>query len=274
LASPIHVVTDGPVTEVIIDRAPVNAITTGMYGELIEVFDSLSRRTDVHCVLLRSALSKGFSAGADIRQVVQSQASFEGPDEFRARLARTCYDRMVNCAQPTIAVVNGFALGAGAVLAASCDIRYAAQNARLGLPEINAGRCGGGRHLMRLIPQGRLRLMYFTGEPMTADEALRFDLVQAVFPEGDVLDRARELAHRIAAKSPLGLRLAKRALNECESMDLDTGYAREQAFTLQLARTPDAAEAVAATLEKRPPKWKWGLEEMKDVAQDYAFTVH
>jgi enoyl-CoA hydratase len=258
LASAIHVDIDGPVAEVIIDRPPVNAVTTAMYGDLIAAFEAVSRRTDVHCALLRSALPGGFSAGADIREAVAPEASLESPDQFRARLARTCYDRIVNCAQPTIAVVNGYALGAGAVLAASCDIRYMAASARIGLPEINAGRCGGGRHLMRLIPQGRLRLMYFTGEPMSAQEALHYDLVQAVLPDNQVLEQARALARRIAGKSPLGLRLAKRALNECESMELDEGYGHEQSYTLRLATTHDAAEAVAATLEKRAPRWQWG----------------
>jgi enoyl-CoA hydratase len=259
--SSIRVATDGPVAEVILERPPVNAVTTDMYADLIAAFNALSERTDVHCILLRSALAKGFCAGADIREAVQSPMSFELPEVFRARMARTCYDRILNCAQPTIAVVNGYALGAGAVLAGCCDIRLAGEGARIGLPEINAGRCGGGRHLMRLIPQGRLRLMYFTGEPMPAAEALRFDLVQAVLPEEELLQHARELARQIAGKSPLGLRLAKRGLNESEAMDIDTGYGREQSFTLQLARTPDAAEAVAATLEKRPPRWQWGGEE-------------
>jgi enoyl-CoA hydratase len=262
----VYTSVDGPIAEVALNAPPVNAVTTQMYETLIATFRDLSVRTDVHVVLLRSELANGFSAGADIKQTVAAPSVAESADEYRARLARTCYDTIINCAQPTIAVINGYALGAGAVLAASCDIRYAADTATIGLPEINAGRCGGGRHLMRLVPQGKTRLMYFTGEPINAHEAFRLDLVQGVFPADSLMSEARALAQRIAAKSPLGLRLAKRALNECESMEVGIGYKHEQRYTLELAQTPDAREAVLATLEKRQPVWSWGRTEAEAVA--------
>jgi enoyl-CoA hydratase/carnithine racemase len=253
----VRVETGDRVAEVILDRPPVNAVNTRMYESLIAVFRELSAREDVNVVILRSANERVFSAGADIRQTTDAPSIAESANEYRQRLARTCYDAILDCALPVIAVVNGTALGAGTVLAACCDIRVASAGARLGLPEINAGRCGGGRHLMRLIPQGKTRLMYFTGEPIDAVEAHRIELVQAVCEPGAELGYARALASRIAAKSPYGLRLAKRALNECEWMNVSDGYAREQVYTLRLNLHPDATEAAAAVLDRREPVWQW-----------------
>ncbi|SCG10661.1 Enoyl-CoA hydratase/carnithine racemase [Streptomyces sp. MnatMP-M27] len=246
----------GPVAEVVLDGPPVNAVTVGMYETLTTVFRGLSARTDVHAVILRSTV-RLFCAGADIKQPVEAVSPSESAAEMRQRMARTAYEAILDCALPTIAVINGAALGAGAVLAACCDIRYAADNARIGLPEINAGRCGGGSHLMRLLPQGQVRLMYLTGDPVDAQEAHRTGLVQRVATPDAVLAEARELAARIAAKSPLGLRLAKQALNEAENLPVRPGYAAEQVYTLRLGAHPDAAEAAKAVLEKRAPVWSW-----------------
>ncbi|WP_413806381.1 enoyl-CoA hydratase-related protein [Streptomyces sp. OE57] len=252
----VRLETHGPIAEVVLDRPPVNAVTVEMYERLVTVFRELSSRTDVHAVLLRSDV-RMFSAGADIKQPVEAVSPSEGAAERRQRMARTAYEAILDCSLPTIAVVNGAALGAGAVLAACCDIRYAAQDARIGLPEITAGRCGGGSHLMRLLPQGQVRLMYFTGEPIDAVEAHRTGLVQRVAGTEEILAEARELAGRIAAKSPLGLRLAKRALDEAEVLPVKPGYAAEQVYTLRLGAHPDAAEAARAVLEKRAPVWSW-----------------
>ena len=252
-------VRDG-IAEIVLDRAPVNAISARMYVALTEAFGLISSRTDVRVVVLRSDVDRGFSAGADIRENLTDPTPDEPADEYRQRLARTCYEAILECVVPTIAVVHGFALGAGAVIGACCDIRIGAHDARIGLPEIDAGRCGGGRHLMRLMPQGAVRLLYFTGEPLDADEAHRLGYLQAVHPRDRVVAEARALAARIAAKSPLGIRLAKQALDESESLDVKEGYRREQQYTLRLGRHPDAAEAVASTLERRPPRWTWPAE--------------
>jgi enoyl-CoA hydratase len=252
----IEVQQDGNIAEVVFDRPPVNAVSSGVYRELAAVFGDLSSRTDVDVVVVRSGNPRIFCAGADIKEVqaiVESETT--AADEQRQALAREAYDRIVNCAQPTIAVVNGPALGAGAVLAACCDVRYASASATIGVPEIKVGRCGGGRHLMRLVSQGVVREMYFTGDALPADEAFRVGLFNRVFPEGKELEAARELARRIGAKSPTALRLAKEALNRAEGLPLDEGYAVEQEYTIRLGRSPDAVEAARAFLEKRDPVW-------------------
>jgi enoyl-CoA hydratase len=152
-----------------------------------------------------------------------------------------------------IAAVNGPALGAGAVLASVCDIRISAASATFGLPEINVGRCGGGAHIGRHVPQGMLRKMFFTGRPISAEEAYRIGLVQEVVPPERLMDTARQLAATIAEKAPLGLRLGKAALNEIEFLPVEEGYAREQSYSTRLMHTEDAREATRAVVEKRAP---------------------
>jgi len=157
---------------------------------------------------------------------------------------------------PVIAAVNGPALGAGSVLAAVSDIRIASEKATFGMPEINVGRCGGGAHMGRLIPQGMLRLMYFTGEPISAWDAHRVGLVEQVVPPRRLLPAAHELAEIIAKKSPIGLRMAKEALNRAEFMQVEEGYQLEQSYSTKLMHTEDAREATRAVVEKRAPVFK------------------
>jgi enoyl-CoA hydratase len=243
--------------EVVLDRPPVNALSSASYAEIKEVFDGAGVRGDVDVLLLRSANPKIFSAGADIREVASMVAGDdEAADVRRQRLAREAWSSVVNCAIPSVAAVNGPALGAGAVLASCCDIRLASAAAKVGLPEINVARCGGGRHLMRLAPQGIVRQMFFTGRPLDAQQALRAGLVNEVMADGDaLLYAARALAAEIATKSPYALRLAKESLNRSESLPLEEGYRVEQEYTLMLGRSQHAVEASAAFLEKREPIW-------------------
>jgi enoyl-CoA hydratase len=154
-----------------------------------------------------------------------------------------------------IAAINGPALGAGAVLCAVSDIRIASEKATFAMPEINVGRCGGGAHMGRLLPPGLLRLMYFTGEPISAWEAHRVGFVEQVVVQRRLLPQAHELAGIIANKSPRGLRMAKEALNRVEFMQVEEGYEYEQSCSTALMATEEAREAVLAVVEKRPPNF-------------------
>ena len=124
------------------------------------------------------------------------------------------------------------------------------------MPEVNVGRCGGGAHVGRLISQGALRRLYFTGEPIDAREAIRIGLVEQVVAPGELLDTARATAEKITAKSPLGLRYAKKALNEIEFLPVDEGYPIEQRYSTELMATEDGREATRAAVEKRAPVFK------------------
>jgi enoyl-CoA hydratase len=133
------------------------------------------------------------------------------------------------------------------------DIRIASERATFGLPEINVGRCGGGAFLARLVTQGVLRKMFFTGQPIDAATAYRVGLVEEVVPPEELMPAAMRLAAVIAAKSPLGLRLGKQSLNEVEFLPVEEGYPIEQGYSTELMKTEDAREATRAVVEKRAP---------------------
>jgi enoyl-CoA hydratase len=156
-----------------------------------------------------------------------------------------------------IGAINGAAVGAGLCLVASCDILIASDRARFALTEINAGVLGGARHLQRLIGPYKTRRMFFTGEFVQAEEFYRLGAVEAVVPPDELMSTARELASKIAAKSPIGLRLAKESMNRVEDMPLKEGYRLEQDYTSRVTRYNDSAEARKAYLEKREPVWTW-----------------
>jgi enoyl-CoA hydratase len=242
-------VQDGVAT-VTLDRPPVNAVTLDLYQRLGEIFADLGSSLDVNCAVLTGAGNRAFCAGMDLKEFLAATVE---EDPYRAEIVRTSFHRIRHCQIPVIAAVNGPALGAGTVFAALCDIRIAADTATFSMPEINVGRCGGAAHVGRLIGQGALRRMYFTGQPIDAAEAHRIGLVEQVVAAADLLPTARALAGVIAAKSPLGLRMAKRSLNEVEFLPVDDGYPVEQSYSTKLLATEDAREAARAVVEKRPP---------------------
>jgi enoyl-CoA hydratase len=251
--SGLVVETKGKIVVVTLDRPPVNALTLAMYGEIADRFEALGARMDVHCAVLTGAGAKAFCAGLDLHEFL---AATPEQDPERAAIVRRTFSALRHCAIPVVGAINGPALGAGCVLASVCDIRIAAQNATFGLPEVNVGRCGGAAHIGRHLPQGLLRKMFFTGRPITADEALRAGLVQEVVAPGELMAKAMELAGVIAEKAPLGLRIGKKAMNEVEFMPVEEGYAREQSYSTELMHTADAREAVRAVVEKRAPVFR------------------
>jgi len=240
----------GGIARIVLDRPPVNALTLSLYAEIADLFESSAGWTDVNCIIFTSRGERAFCAGLDLKEFVAARVE---EDPARAAVIRRTFSAVRGAAVPTIAAVNGPALGAGCVLAACCDLRIASEKAIFGLPEINVGRCGGGAHLGRLIPQGILRRMFFTGQPLDAAEAYRVGLVDEVVAPEVLAAAADRLAGVIAAKAPLGLRLGKQVLNEIEFLPVEDGYFREQAYSTRLMATKDAREAARAVSEKRPP---------------------
>ena len=233
-------------------RPPVNALRTQTYRELVASLRLLQDDRACSAIVVRSAVPGIFCAGADVRELPMPREV----DEERQALTRAFFAQVLRSPVPVICAVDGPALGAGCQLAAACDVRLATRTARFGLPEITVGRCGAGRYLMRVLPMGTVRQMYFTGKPIGAEEAHRVGMVSELFDEPDALhERAVELALDIAAKSPTAVRLAKQSLDLAEELSLESGYQVEQQFSLRLAGTPDAAEAAAAFREKREPRW-------------------
>jgi len=228
-------------------------VTLALYEELGRVVSDVARDRDTSVVILTGAGRRAFCAGLDLNEFLAARPE---DDAQRAKVVRTSFAAIRHAEVPVIAAVNGPALGAGAVFASVCDIRIASDTARFGMPEINVGRCGGGAHMGRHLPQGLLRQMFFTGEPIDAKAALACGFVQEVVAPEALMPRARELAEVIARKAPLGLRMSKRALNEIEFMEVEPGYEIEQGYSTRLMETEDAREATRAVLEKRAPVFK------------------
>ena len=239
---------------VTMDRPPVNAQNAQMHTDLALVFDTISERADIRVAVLTGA-GKCFSAGADIKARV-GQERQPGEAWQHNRRAREAFHAIVECEKPVIAAINGPALGAGLAVAASCDILLAAEEATLGLPEINVGLMGGGRHAMRLFGHSRTRRMMFTGLRVDGKELYRLGVVEACVPAAALMDSAMEIAREIASKSPIAMRLAKHSLNTIADMSLRDGYRFEQNMTVELGKTADSKEAMRAFVEKRRPVFK------------------
>jgi len=244
------------VAAVTLDRPPVNALSSGFYQEISAALDRVGADPRVSVMVLMSASTRAFCAGADVTELAAlTGLDAEDADVRRQELARRVFGLLLDLPQPCIAVVDGPAIGAGAVVASCADMRMGSPRASFVLPEVAVGRCGGGRHMMRHLPQGIVRRMFFTAQPLTSQEALRFGFLDSVHDSTELVGAAMVRAREIAAHSPLALRLGKQALNESEWLPVQEGYAVEQQYTLRLARTADAREALAARREKRAPRF-------------------
>lgn len=250
----IRVQTADHIALVTMDNPPVNAQNATFQDEIIRVFDRLSDMDEVRVAVL-TGKGKCFCAGVDIKARAGQQ---RGPgDAWRGmRQARECFHAILECRKPVIAAINGPALGAGLAVAASCDILLAGESASLGLPEIDVGLMGGGRHAMRLFGHSRARRMMLTGYRVSGAEMYRLGVVEACVPDDELMDAAMTLARGIAAKSPVASVIAKHALNTIEEMTLRDGYRFEQNMTVMLQNTEDSKEAMRAFIEKRDPVFK------------------
>ena len=242
------------IATVTMNNPPVNAQNQQFHEDMMLAFDAISDLPDVRVVVLTGE-GKCFSAGADIRGRAGKE---RGPGEQwqHSRRARECFHAIVECKKPVIAAINGPALGAGLAIAASCDILLAAEEARLGLPEINVGLLGGGRHTMRLFGHSKTRMMMFTGQRLTGRELEALNVVEKCVPLAELMPEAMALATDIASKSPIAMTLAKHALNTIEDMSLRDGYRFEQNMTAELGKYEDSKEAMLAFAEKRQPVFK------------------
>lgn len=246
----------GRVVELALDRPEaMNAVSTQMARELGAACAELSADQGVSVVVVTSTSPKAFCVGADLKE----RHSFTDADLMAQRpLARAAYSGVLNLPMPTIAVVEGFALGGGLEIALSCDLIIAGSAAVVGLPEVSVGVIpgGGGTQLLtRRIGWSRAAGMIFTARRMSAAEAAALGVVDEVLEAGSGRARGLELAAQIAANSPVGLRQAKRAMRLGGDVDLATGLEVEDGCWRASAFSSDRAEGVAAFAEKRPARW-------------------
>jgi enoyl-CoA hydratase/carnithine racemase len=249
----------GHIAELALDRPEaMNAVSTQMARDLGAACAELSFDQGVRVVLVTSTSAKAFCVGADLKE----RRSFTDADLVAQRpVARAAYGGVLNLPMPTIAVVEGYALGGGLEIALSCDLIIAGAAAVLGLPEVSVGVIpgGGGTQLLtRRIGWSRAAGMIFTARRMPATEAAGLGVVDEVVEAGTARDRGLGLATQIAANSPVGLRQAKRAMRLGADVDLATGLEVEDGCWRATAFSGDRAEGVAAFNEKRIPEWPGG----------------
>lgn len=253
---------DGPVATITLDRPDArNAYSEAMVAGLVDALDAAERDDMVRCVVLTGA-GPAFSAGGDLKRMLHKDGMFAGgPVELRRRYVdgiQRISRRLGLFDKPMIAAINGPAIGAGLDLACMCDLRLAARGAQFGSTFVKVGLVpgdGGAYFLARTIGFSRALELMLTARVIDCDEALRIGLVHRVVEPDDLLPAARTLAAELAALPPIALRLTKRAAYRSRDLDLDA--ALELAATYQgLAQsTADHREAVAAMLERRPPRF-------------------
>lgn len=248
---------EGAVAVVTVNRPQVlNALTAETTREIGEAIDALGADDAVGAIIIVGAGERAFVAGADIG-VLNTYGAVAARDA--AYLGQSSFDRIEQCRKPVIAAINGFALGGGCELALACHIRLAADTATIGLPEINLGVIpghGGTQRLPRLVGKGKALEMICTGDQLSAEEAERIGLVNAVVPAAELMETARALAAKLAGKPPIAMRYALEAVNQGVNASLKEGQAIEAHLFGLLFSTEDQNEGMDAFLHKRRPEWK------------------
>ena len=237
------------VAVVTLDRPPVNALSREVRVALIAAFDALDADVDVRAIVL-TAKGKVFCAGADIKE----KAALAGDSTHYLganRLTRDGFFCILDNSKPVIAAVQGAALGAGCVLAACCDMIFAAETAVFGLPEIDVGQGGGASFMQRILPASKVRRMTLTGERVPAAEFYRLGAVEACVSDGELMPAALGMASVIAAKPPGAVRRIRGAFSTVEALSVRDGFHVEQAYTTELSRSPEGVAARRAFFERR-----------------------
>jgi enoyl-CoA hydratase len=243
----------GPVATVTLNRPSVlNALNLRMLDELSATFAELDGDAELRAVILTGAGVKAFAAGADIGEL--NALPNARAAEAQALRGQALTNTIERTRVPVIAAVNGFALGGGCELAMACDIRVASENAKFGQPEVNLGILpgyGGTQRSTRLLGEGMAMYLCLTGEMLDAQEALRTGLIQKIVPLNALLAEAQRIAGLIAAKAPLAVAAAKRAIVSGASMPLADALALEALLFGQVVMTDDFREGSQAFLDKR-----------------------
>jgi enoyl-CoA hydratase len=245
---------DGPVVVVTLHRPQVlNALSRETMDELVDALEAADRDDDVRCLVLTGS-DRAFAAGADVTEFVDAT-----PVTMLTAYRFQQWERLRHLSKPLIAAVRGYALGGGCELAMLCDMIVAGESARFGQPEINIGLmpgAGGTQRLTRAVGKVRAMEIVLTGRHVSAAEAYAMGLVTRVVPDEVVLDEARRLAHLIASKPPVAVRLAKAAVLKAFDTTLEVGLEHERRLFYLLFATEDKTEGVRAFLEKRPPSFR------------------
>src|SRR3954447_2895859 len=237
-----------------IDRPEVkNALDLETVNEVRAALNALAVNADAGVLIVTGAGETAFVSGADINDI-----RARGREEGLAAINSSLFAEIERFPRPTIAAINGYALGGGCELALACDIRIASDTAKFGQPELGLGiipAAGATQRLPRIIGMGRAKHLILTGEIIDAKQALEIGLVSAVTPAGQLQIRAREMAKKILRQGPLAAKLAKIALNASARVDMDSGLLIETLAQALCYSSEDKLEGTSAFLDKRKPKF-------------------
>ncbi|WP_297985903.1 enoyl-CoA hydratase-related protein [uncultured Chryseobacterium sp.] len=245
---------ENTITTITINRPQsLNALNAKTISELSSAMDELANDKSCRVIILTGSGEKSFVAGADIKEF--SDFGQEKAEELARNGQNSLFNKIENMNKPVIAAVNGFALGGGLELAMSCHIRYASENAKLGLPEVTLGLIpgyGGTQRLPKLVGKGLANELIFSAKMIPAQRAKEIGLVNEVYSLEELLPKAKELAETISRNSPLAIEKAIKAVN---LSDTDQGFETEIKAFGELFDLEDKKEGVAAFLEKRKPNF-------------------
>lgn len=231
----------------------LNALNMQLMHELVDVLEGLDKDADVRCMIL-TGNEKAFAAGADIKEMAEASAI-----EMLTRDQFARWDRIRKIKKPIIAAVSGVALGGGCELVMTCDMVIASETAKFGQPEINLGvmpGAGGTQRLTRAVGKVKAMEMVLTGRMISADEALRWGLINKVVPIEYYLEEAKAWAREIASKPPVAVKLAKESVLKSFDTTIEGGLEFERKNFYLLFASDDQKEGMKAFGEKRKPEWK------------------
>jgi enoyl-CoA hydratase/carnithine racemase len=246
-------VTAGAVTRLVLDNPPLNLVTGEMMERLDAALDDITRDDDVRAVVVTGAGARAFCAGSDVKEF-ESLAGRVAAGKLLYE--KYVYRKLAELPAPTIAAIEGDALGGGLELALCCDLRVASASARLGMPEVRLGvipGSGGTQRLPAVVGPARAKELILVGDLIGAERAEQIGLVNAVVPAGEALASATELAGRIAERGPVAVREAKRLIARAPDFDLDAGLAAELDASDRIFASADMLEGARAFFAKRPP---------------------
>lgn len=242
----------GEVAELELDNPPLNLVTAELTRQLRAALTTLAAEPEVRAVVVAGAGERAFCAGSDVGEFESLRGrSAEG----KVLLEKLVYRQLAELPMPTVAAIEGDALGGGLELALCCDLRVAGERARLGAPEVRLGiipGSGGTQRLPHLIGPARAKELVLVGDLISSAEAERIGLVNRVVPAGQARAQAHELAARIAQRAPLAVQAAKRLIDT----DLDAGLAAETDETIALFDSDDLHEGARAFFAKRQPRFE------------------
>ena len=239
-------ISDTGIAEMIFNKPPVNAFDSAGWFAIANEIEALGKNDAVRVIII-AAEGKGFCAGVDIKELQADASKITAVNKGNYDTFKAIHRNE----KPVIVAVHGFVLGGGIGISGAADIIVASDCATFAVPEVDRGAMGGGAHLQRMFPVQKVRYMYFTGEGIDAQEAYRLGAVEKVVPRDQLLDTAREMAEKIADKSPRMIQLAKEALTGIEDGNLEDKYRWEQGFTQEAYASKDSQEARDAFVEKR-----------------------